>query len=125
MRSLVKARNMALTDSVKAYVERRIEFTFSRSQHVIQSLTVTLADINGPKGGNDKQCKVLVRVNGLPDLVIVDRQVDLHHAIDRALFRASHNILQRLKRKQHTLQRRYSHRTFQPESLSELSQLAK
>lgn len=100
MRLTIKSPNMVIDSKLKSHIERRVLFVFSRSKQIIQSITVTLTDINGPKGGEDKQCKVKVQAQGLPTLLVLDEQANLMAALNSALSRVSNNLLRKVKRKQ-------------------------
>lgn len=103
MKLNIHARKVQLSESARKYIEQRASFAFSRTRHVINSLSVTVTDINGPRGGKDKQCKIMIRADALPDIVVTEKQSSLGASINRALSRASQNLQQRLKRK-HTSQ---------------------
>jgi ribosome-associated translation inhibitor RaiA len=114
MKLLLKARKIKLDASTKDYVKHRVSFAFARSRDLIKTLTITIADVNGPKGGNDKQCKVLIRTSEHSDIIITETQSNLKESIDRALTRSSHNFLQRVKRKQHLFKSRIKHHALRP-----------
>lgn len=109
MKLIVNSRHIQASSEIHAHIDRRIAFAFSRSRKHVRTLLVKLTDINGPKGGIDKQCKVVVRLYSQPSIVIVERQADIHHAIDRCITRASRNLMQQLKRKQNSLQRKLTY----------------
>src|SRR5690606_6445165 len=101
MRIKVQARRLALTKSLKAYVKRRLNFALNSRYDNIQRVTVTLTDVNGPKGGEDKHCQVLVKLNGQKEVVIREQQADLYSAIDSAASRTSRTVTRRIERLQH------------------------
>jgi len=59
---------------------------------------VRLSDINGPRGGNDKRCRIKVPLAGRQDVVIEDTEADLYVAIDRAADRTERALARRLER---------------------------
>lgn len=94
----VIARSFPLTDAMRAYVKRRLDFSLSvRSSH-IKCVVVRLSDTNGPRGGNDKCCHVQVIVPGHADIVVQDTESDLYAAIDRATDRVSRTVARRMAR---------------------------
>jgi ribosome-associated translation inhibitor RaiA len=94
----IQARNFPLTDALRRHVERRLDFALSTRDDYIQRVLVRLCDINGPRGGADKCCHIMVMLAHLPDVVIEDTEVDLYIAIDRAADRASRTVGRRLSR---------------------------
>jgi ribosome-associated translation inhibitor RaiA len=44
--------------ALETHIEKRAEFALGRHRGHLQKLTVRLEDVNGPRGGVDKQCQV-------------------------------------------------------------------
>jgi len=53
--------------------------------------------VNGPKGGPDKQCQIIIKPVGLPRLVVSELRSDFRLAIDRSISRASQSLGRKLK----------------------------
>ncbi len=98
MKVLVKARHFSLTKELRLYVKRRLKFALGSRFEQVQRVEVMLSDINGPKGGEDKSCKILLKINGQTDVVVDDVQSHLYSAIDRAAGRASQVVSKRVTR---------------------------
>ena len=47
---------------LREYVTRRMSFAIGRFRDHIQWARVKVADVNGPRGGNDKRCVVQLRL---------------------------------------------------------------
>lgn len=105
MRIEIHTGKFSLTDAMRAYIERRIHFTLNRAQHGLRKISLRLDDINGPKGGDDKSCRIQIPVAGGKSVVIEEVRSDLYVAIDRALERAARAVSRQLVRK-----REYSHK---------------
>ncbi|MGK0441809.1 MAG: hypothetical protein ACJA0N_001610 [Pseudohongiellaceae bacterium] len=82
------------------HIDHRLSFAFARTRDEIASTTVIVTDVNDPKGGVDKQCKVVVKPFGLREIVITEKRDDIRQAIDRCLARAGRCLNHKLKRKQ-------------------------
>jgi ribosome-associated translation inhibitor RaiA len=80
----IRARGLELTEELREHVTRRISFAVSRVSPLLQRVDVTLDDVNGPKGGVDKVCRVRARGPGLRAVVIEERASDVTVAVDRA-----------------------------------------
>ena len=109
MKLIINARDPITDQQVYEHIEHRIGFAFARIRESIRSITLTLCDINGPKGGIDKQCKIMIKADSLPTIVIVERQAETIHAIDRCISRAGKNLIQHIKRKNIIRDRRAHH----------------
>ena len=94
----IQARQIELTDILQAHVKRRLEFALGTRFDQIQRINVMLSDINGPRGGNDKRCQLIISMAGQPNVVIEDVQAHLKVAIDRAASRASRTVTRRLSK---------------------------
>ncbi len=98
MKIKIQARHIALTSDLKAYVKRRIKYALGSRYDNIKHIVVTLSDVNGPRGGEDKRCKVHIALNGKQEIVIDDKQTHFHSAIDLATERASLALTRRIER---------------------------
>ena len=94
----IQARGFTLTEALKDYIERRINFTLSSRFNQVNRISVRLLDINGPRGGVDMCCRIHINLPRLKDIVIEDIEHDLYVAIDRATDRASRTTHRRLAR---------------------------
>ncbi|MFK5986021.1 MAG: HPF/RaiA family ribosome-associated protein [Pseudomonadota bacterium] len=104
MQISIRAHHFSLTDALRDYAERRLGFSMSCSSNHIQRVVMRLSDINGPRGGKDKCCRLQIVLDGLPDVVVEDIEMDLYTAIDRATDRAGRTVIRKIDRK-HTLLR--------------------
>ncbi|WP_219909735.1 HPF/RaiA family ribosome-associated protein [Pseudoduganella armeniaca] len=108
MQIVIQSNGLELTDSLRAYVKRRLQFALGWA--LTRRLVVWLSDINGPRGGRDKRCKIQVSLaNGRKSVLIEDTEEDLYAAIDRAAARADHAVARQLARR-----RRFSHEKLPP-----------
>jgi len=55
---------IACNRELLSYAKRSVQFALSRSLPVATTVTVRLSDLNGPRGGTDKCCKIELRVAG-------------------------------------------------------------
>jgi putative sigma-54 modulation protein len=104
MRIHIYAPNFVLTEALRDYVERRFQFAVSWAHTHVRKVSVRLGDINGPRGGDDKSCRIQIPIKGGKDIVIENVDSDLYAAIDRAFDRAARAIGRHLDRS-----REYSH----------------
>ena len=98
MRIDIHTSSFSLTDSLRRHIEHKIRSTLSWAQS-IQNVSLRLDDINGPKGGADKSCRIQIPIAGGTPVVIYEVQPDLYVAIDRAVERADRALGRKLTRK--------------------------
>ena len=94
----IQARGFALTDSLREHIERRLRFAIGWADDRLRRVSVRLSDENGPRGGEDKRCRIQIAFPGAPSVVIEDTEADLYVAIDRAADRAGRSVARRLER---------------------------
>lgn len=94
----VRSRHIAIDDDTRAYVTRRLRFALDALGRPGLRVIVRLDDVNGPRGGEDKVCRLLVRAGGATGLVIEERDRSLRTAVDRAADRLGHRLLRSLQR---------------------------
>jgi putative sigma-54 modulation protein len=66
----IHARNVLITKALKDLAVRRIGYALGRFAHGIRTITLRLADINGPRGGVDVEVLALVEMSQGTRLVI-------------------------------------------------------
>lgn len=94
----IQAVDFALTEGLRAHLQYRLNFALWRFQDRIARVAVRLSDVNGPRGGVDKVCRLRVRLHGMPDVVIEDTEADLYMAISRAADRAGRTMGRQMER---------------------------
>ena len=109
MRIVIQANGFVLTEALKTYTEQRLTATLGWAGERMRKLAVSLSDINGPRGGIDKRCKIQVQLGGGQEVVIEDTEADLYVAIDRAADRADRAVVRRVER-----MRDFSHTRINP-----------
>ncbi len=99
MRVTIQANGFVLTEALRAYTEQRLRTALGWAGEHMRKLAVSLSDINGPRGGVDKRCKIQVQLGGGADVIIEDTEEDLYAAIDRAAERADRAVVRQVERK--------------------------
>jgi putative sigma-54 modulation protein len=96
MKMRVTARGVELTTELRDYVTRRVHFGLGRFAGKIKSLSVQLADINGPRGGIDKCCDIRVDAGLSQKVVVRERQQTIHAAVALAIERVERVVERQL-----------------------------
>lgn len=98
MRIDIQGLEFPLTAALLDHTERRLRFALTRTSDRIKRVVVRLGDSNGPRGGEDKFCKIQVVLERAPPVLIEDTGADLYTVIDRAAERAGRNVAKNLGR---------------------------
>lgn len=80
----IQAANFSLTDAIAAHTEGRLSRALDQYARRIDRVVVMLRDLNGPKGGVDKQVDITIRTHRGGIVVIKEIQSDLYLAISHA-----------------------------------------
>jgi hypothetical protein len=102
MECTVSIATDAVGEGIRQSVGRRLHLALGRFQRRIERVRVRLEDANGPRGGVDQRCRILVRLYGLNDVVIEHLDADVYGALDRAAGRAASAVARRLDRASRT-----------------------
>jgi len=95
----IRGRGIELTEELLAHVERRLRPALSHFEQKIRQAAVQLADLNGPRGGLDKQCRVTVTLSPSGKVRAKGVDTDLHTAIDRAAEELERSVTRELERR--------------------------
>ena len=104
MRMAIQSNGFHMTIALRMYVEQRLATALGWARHHMRKLAVSLSDINGPRGGIDKRCKIQVQLSGGREIIIEECEADLYSAIDRAADRADRAVVKQVERA-----RKFSH----------------
>ena len=94
----VCGREVYVSQQLREYIERRIQFALQRFQRIAK-IRVKLRDLNGPRGGVDKSCQLTIGLTAAATLIIEGRSQNAYAAIDSVVDKAFTSIVRRLKRK--------------------------
>jgi len=98
MRILIR-ETAGLPRSLARLARRRLEFALGRFGAHVGSLTVRMADLNGPRGGVDKHCLVEIRLTSTPRVIVIqDTDVEPEVAIGRVAERAARVVARAVNR---------------------------
>lgn len=92
--------NLKPAKVVQDDVTELITASFERFRSYIRCVSVTVTDINGPRGGVDKQCRCVLQLKRMAPIVIEDRDESFFSLLTRVSNRAAHTLSQRIDRKQ-------------------------
>lgn len=98
MKIQIRGKDIKLDESAQDYIERRIEFSLGRFSRRITGVTVQVLDLNGPRGGEDKSCRIEVQLRPSGRVFVKDADAHLNAAVDRALDRLARAVARAIER---------------------------
>jgi ribosome-associated translation inhibitor RaiA len=69
----------------RAHVRRKLERRLNKFAESIERVSLRTEDVNGPRGGVDRVCRIKVVIRGLPTIVFEAQDAFLNAAVDLAL----------------------------------------
>lgn len=99
MQIQVTSKDSAVTADVADFTHRLAKRRLARLGDRIRRVSITLSDVNGPKGGRDKRCQVTLSIAGQPNVISDAVTTDVNAAVDRSLMRARRRLDGRHKRR--------------------------
>ncbi len=96
MKLRLTTHGIELSADLDDYVRRRAHFSLGRFAGRIRSLSIRLADVNGPRGGIDKFCDIRVDVGLRQPVMVRERQASIHAAVAFAVERAERAVQRQL-----------------------------
>lgn len=89
----IKAMGLELTEHLSLFCERRIIEPLRRIfDRQGPRLEIELADINGPKGGEDKRCRITYTMPHTRTITVVELTDDIYKSIDYAALRFQRQV---------------------------------
>lgn len=99
MQVIIHGQGVGISQPLEQHAARRIGFAVRRFEERVELVEVQLADVNGPRGGEDIECRLLVRLRGERSVVVHATGMDAYATLDRAAAKASMAIARRLGRR--------------------------
>ena len=97
----VRFRGLESSDALRTYVMERIQFALGKFARHVGSAQIRIGDVNGPRGGLDKRCQVIVKGRGFGSSMVEEIHADPYAVVDLALGRAARAISRGLDRIHH------------------------
>ncbi len=92
MKIEIQFRGVMASEALREHVSRRVAFQLDHLSDHVASVTLRLEDINGPKGGVDMRCTVLVRGTWQSPVMVCELSDSPYVAVDLALERVARAV---------------------------------
>lgn len=95
-----------MDEMLRASIDTHARLTLGRVSPRLESVTLYLQDVNGPRGGEDKQCRLVAKLLPSGELTVHGLGEDWEKVIHSTLRRLSRAIIRELDRRRATRGRR-------------------
>ncbi len=100
MKTEIRCQGFELTDAIRAHVENQLQMNMANFGSRIISVSVSLSDINGPRGGADKKVAIIVHLVSRLTVKVERVRSDLYVAATQASRQARRTVRRTLNRHQ-------------------------
>lgn len=98
----IRAVGLEVDTADRDYLRRKLGRKLGKFALVIERASVRIEDLNGPRGGMDKRCRIKIVLSGLPSIVVEEQHNELQAAMDGALARAERAVRRTLEARRTT-----------------------
>ncbi len=95
----ITAGNFTVPEELRELVRLRLSYALGRFQREVSTVRVHLTDLNGPRGGLDKQCKMHAVLKGASAVMSEVTDSEFESAVTRAAKRLSRGLLRQIERR--------------------------
>lgn len=99
MRLEIRHRDVEVTEAMRNFLQERLHLALGRFGRHIGLVRVYLRDVNGPRGGLDKACRIVVELPPRGRVVVTGMDADIHAAITATANRAGFAVRRHVKRR--------------------------
>lgn len=99
MQAYIRAEQGDLGRVDREYIRRKLGTRLGKFSDSIVRISVRTDDLNGPRGGVDRMCRIKVVLQGLPTQVFECRDASLDAAVDGALAGIERTVRRALDRR--------------------------
>lgn len=93
-------RNCEMSDETREFAERRFLFALSRFDSKIARVSIVVTDTNGPRGGIDKVCQVVIKTRRLGEIYVTGEDSQIEACVARTADRAARSVARAIGRNQ-------------------------
>ena len=94
----IRGRDFPFTEALADHARRRLAFAFSRFSASVRRVVLRLEDLNGPRGGEDMMCRIVLQLSQGGTVMTEDRGADAYAVITRAADRSGRRLARLLGR---------------------------
>jgi putative sigma-54 modulation protein len=94
----IRGRDISIIHALRNHIERRLRFALDRFARRVRQVRVKVGDLNGPRGGIDKCCKLAISLDRSSTIVVESHASNVYAAVDRVADKAATCIGRILKR---------------------------
>lgn len=92
----LRTSNVPISEALREHVARRIDFAIRRFGSRVLRIVVRLVDVNGPRGGPDKRCRMIAHLSPIGSVMVEAMDADAYIATSQAAIRLDERVARAL-----------------------------
>ena len=98
MKIAVRFLGIPVSEALREHGERQAQSHLARFEKDLESVEIRIRDVNGPRGGEDMECKVSAKGPRLGFASLAELSGDAYHSVGLALMRLGRSVARTLER---------------------------
>ena len=95
----LRSSNLSISEALREHIVRRLDFALRRFASRVHRVVVRLVDVNGPRGGLDKRCRIIAHLSPSGSVIVEATDADVYVAASQAAIRLDERIARALERR--------------------------
>ena len=101
--------DISISEALKTYTERRLRSVVGKAFKAFNEIEVRLSDLNGPRGGVDKECRIRVALHRAGVVFVRATGEDAYATVDKAASCLKLAVARRIGRSRSIRRNRFAH----------------
>jgi putative sigma-54 modulation protein len=99
MKIEIRGSTVPISEALEEHILRKLDFALRRFADRLDRVVVRLVDLNGPKGGIDKRCRIAARLmSPVPSVIVEATDADAYMAVSQAAARLEERVARTLSK---------------------------
>lgn len=99
MKVLIHSSNVPLSERARRFIQEKVSFRLKRFDNSVDKVDLYLKDVNGPKGGLDKECTLSIKPSDSKAIVVSSKANSIFLVVRQCAVKAKLALSKRLKMK--------------------------
>jgi putative sigma-54 modulation protein len=95
----LRSSNLPISEALREHIERKLDFAIRRFAGRVTRVVVRLVDVNGPRGGPDKRCRIIAHLSPTGSISVEATDGDAYAAASQAAARLDEQVARALERR--------------------------
>jgi putative sigma-54 modulation protein len=95
----LRSSTLPISEALREHIVRRLDFAVRRFASRVHRIVVRLVDVNGPRGGPDKRCRIIAHLSPSGSVIVEATDADAYAAASQAATRLDERVARALTKR--------------------------